>query len=85
MTAKTLKTISVGEALEVLNAYGMSIGRKKLCAAIQQNAVPFGTYIAMDQDEYIVYPALLQKWITERLVTEEVQPELAAFIEITNR
>ena len=84
MTSKTLRTISVGEALKILNGYGMDIGRKKLCAAIQQNAVPFGTYIAMDQDEYIVYPALLHKWISERLVTEEVQPELAAFIEMIN-
>lgn len=84
MTVEVLRTITPSEAVDILKRHGMDIGRTKLCAGIQQNAFPFGTYIAMKHDEYIIYPALLYKWISERLVTEEVPEELAQFMEYLN-
>ena len=75
MTVQSILTITPPEALEILHSYGMNIGLQALYAGIRQGSFPFGTYIEMDRGVYYVYVAQLQKWITERLVDEEV-PEI---------
>lgn len=57
-------------AVDYLRDVGFSIGKDTLQAGLQQRVFPFGDYIKAPapggQDVYLIYPALLAKWASER-------------------
>ena len=75
MTAQSIITLNPKEAVQLLHSYGMSIGRERLCAGIRQGVFKFGDFIQMEGEEYIIYLALLERWIAKRLC-EETIPEV---------
>ena len=71
-TERILRTYSLEQTLAILRSRGMSIGRDTLSTGLQQGKFPFGDFIGMSQGVYIIYEALLERWIAERCVEEEI-------------
>lgn len=68
-----LHEMTVAETLTVLQSHGMNIGRARLCAGLEQKVYPFGDAIRFGTEmRYYIYPALLEKWISEKGKAEEI-------------
>lgn len=72
MTVPVLRTITINEALDILRSRGMKISRETLCAGIEQGTFKFGDHVKRDNDVYYIYVSLLNKWMADRMVEEEV-------------
>ena len=79
--SRLMSEITVEKALEILHDEGSMMGRKILCAGIEQGVFPFGVCVRLEQREYIVYENVLRDWIDERRMEYQVMsvsPELLA-------